>query len=146
MTPLCLHVWAAVDGFAEMNPCHVSSGVAEASEGVERKGRPPDLFRAGRDETGQQGRGDLPTKQVWLAHLLVCGVCRGGERSQQPLMNLKGKKDTGGVPGKAAFGQHFLSKKVNVLVKLDLRGQTNGFKGSLEFNLNKHQTKCFDKK
>lgn len=47
--------------------CHLSSGVAEASEGVERKVRVADLFRAGRDESGQQGHVDLPTKQVWRA-------------------------------------------------------------------------------
>lgn len=58
-----MRVRVADDGFAKMNPCHVRSGVAEAGEGVERKGRAADLFQGGRDETGQQGRDDLPTKQ-----------------------------------------------------------------------------------
>lgn len=59
-SPVRVRVRVADDGFAKMNPCHVRSGVAEAGEGVERKGR---AFQGGRDETGQQGRDDLPTKQ-----------------------------------------------------------------------------------
>lgn len=62
-SPVFVRVRVADGGFAKMNPCHVRSGVAEAGEGVERKGRAADLFQGGRDETGQQGRDDLPTKQ-----------------------------------------------------------------------------------
>lgn len=52
----------------EMNPCHLRSGAAEASEGVEGKERAADLFGAGRDETGPGGKDTTRTRG---AHLLV---------------------------------------------------------------------------
>lgn len=60
------------------------------------RGREGPLIYSMEGETsrGQRGRDDLPTKQGWLAHLLICGVRRGRERRQRPPIHLLGRKKT----------------------------------------------------